>query len=193
MIAKEILAIVAIILTCIGFLPYIRSILLGTIKPHVISWVIWGSVTVFVFFAQVSDGGGAGAWPIGFTGVISILVAFIAYFKTSVIHIDKLDWFFLLLALSSLPLWSYTSNPLWAVVILTTSEVLGFIPTIRKAYIRPFEESLLFFIIFSMRNTVSILALENYTLTTLLFPVTTTIACLTLIIIVISRRSVAHR
>lgn len=185
---KELLAIVAIVLTFIGFIPYIRSIFLGTVKPHVFSWIIWGSVTIFVFFAQISDGGGAGAWPMGVTGVITIFVAIIAYLKTSTIHADKIDVFFLFLSLSSLPIWYFTSSPLWAVVILTTAELLGFLPTIRKAYVKPSEESVLFFFIFAMRNSVSIVALENYTLTTLLFPVTATAACLIVIVVIISRR-----
>lgn len=190
---KEILAILAIVLTFIGFFPYIRSILLGTVKPHAFSWTIWGTVTIFVFFAQAYDGGGAGAWPMGVSGIITIFVAVVAYVKTSTLQADKLDWFFLVLALSSLPLWYATSNPLWAVVILTVAEVLGFLPTIRKAYFNPYEESLLFFFIFASRNVVSILALENYTITTLLFLVTTAFACLLLIVVIIYRRSLTKR
>ena len=146
-----------------------------------------------VFFAQIYDGGGAGAWPMGVTGIITIFVAFIAYFKASTIHVDKLDWFFLLLAFSSLPLWYFTSDPVWTVVILTVVEVLGFLPTIRKAYIRPYEESLLFFSIFAARNTVAIFALENYTLTTVLFPATTVFFCLILTTLVFYRRMISVR
>lgn len=193
LIYKEFMAIIAIILTVIGFFPYIRSIFLGTIRPHVFSWIIWGSVTIFVFFAQMTDGGGAGAWPMGVTGVITIFVACLSYMKTTTIHADKLDWCFLVLAFSSLPLWYITSDPLWAVVILTIAEVLGFLPTIRKAYIKPFEESLLFFSIFAIRNIASILALENYTVTTLLFPITTTVACVILLVVVVPRRLTIKR
>lgn len=145
-------------------------------------------VTVSVFFAQIYDGGGAGAWPIGVSGVITVFVAFIAYHKTATIYADKADCFFLLLAISSLPVWFLTSDPLGAVIILTVAEVLGFLPTVRKAYARPFEESLLFFSIFATRNMLSIVALENYTLTTLLFPVITTLACVLLIVVVLNRR-----
>ncbi|MCU6711451.1 TDP-N-acetylfucosamine:lipid II N-acetylfucosaminyltransferase [Paenibacillus sp. J5C_2022] len=43
---KELLAIAATLLTYIGFIPYIRSILLGKIKPHIFSWIIWGAGTL---------------------------------------------------------------------------------------------------------------------------------------------------
>ena len=78
MVYKEIPSTVAIVLTLIAFFPYIRSIHQGKTKPHVFSWVIWGSTTFVVFLAQLADKGGAGAWPIGVSGVITLFVAFIA-------------------------------------------------------------------------------------------------------------------
>jgi len=131
---KELFSTVAIALTFIAFLPYIRSILLGITKPHVFSWVIWGSTTFVVFLAQLTDKGGAGAWPIGVSGIITLYVAFLAYLKKSDNMITASDWGFFLLAMSSLPLWYFTSDPLWAVVVLTGVDVIGFIPTFRKAF-----------------------------------------------------------
>ncbi len=58
---KELLGAAAIALTLYAFLPYIRSILQGRTRPHVFSWVIWGSTTFVVFLAQLADKGGAGA------------------------------------------------------------------------------------------------------------------------------------
>ena len=80
---KELFSALAILLTFIAFLPYIRSILKGETKPHVFSWVIWGSTTFVVFLAQLADKGGAGAWPIGVSGIITIYVALLAYLKKS--------------------------------------------------------------------------------------------------------------
>ena len=76
---KELLSAIAIVLTFLAFLPYIRSIFQGKTKPHVFSWVIWGSTTFIVFLAQLADKGGAGAWPIGVSGIITIYVALLAY------------------------------------------------------------------------------------------------------------------
>ena len=190
MIYKELLSVVAIALTFIAFLPYIRSILQGKTKPHVFSWVIWGSTTFVVFLAQLADKGGAGAWPIGVSGIITIYIAAQAYLKKSDISITGTDWLFFILAMMSLPFWYLTANPLWAVVILTTVDVIGFGPTIRKAYSHPFEENLTFYMLFVPRNLIAVAALEHYSFTTMLFPVVTAAACLMLILIVAYRRRV---
>ncbi len=152
------------------------------------SWVIWGSTTIIVFFAQYEDGGGAGSWPIGVSGVITFYVAFLAYIRKSDITIARSDWYFFLTAMASIPFWYFASDPLWAVIILTTVDIIGFGPTARKAYKFPFEEQLTFFALFIARNIMAILALEHYSLTTVLFPFAVAVACLLLIIMIMLRR-----
>jgi len=190
MIYKEFFSVLAIALTFIAFFPYIRSILKNEIKPHVFSWVIWGSTTFIAFLAQLAGGGGVGAWPMGVSGLITFYVAFLAYRKKSDITITKIDWCFFLSAMASLPFWYFTSDPLWAVLVLTTVDILGFGPTIRKAYVQPFEENLIFFSVFMLRNLVVIMALEIYSPTTVIFPATIAAACLVLISMVVFRRRV---
>ena len=187
---KEIYSAAAITLTLMAYFPYIRSIILGEIKPHVFSWVIWGITTFVVFLAQLEDKGGLGAWPIGVSGIITLFVALLSYIKRADIAITKMDWIFFILALSSLPLWYLSSDPLWAVVILTTVDLFGFVPTIRKAYVEPYSESQSFFALFVIRNIVAIMALENYTVTTVLFPVAISLVCLLLMVMVAYRRKV---
>ena len=121
---KEILSAIAIVLTFIAFYPYLRGILQGNIKPHVFSWVIWGTTTFVVFLAQLKAQGGVGAWPIGVSGAITILIAISAYVKRADVAITKIDWLFFISALASLPLWYLTANPAWAVVVLTIIDPL---------------------------------------------------------------------
>lgn len=189
LIYKEIFSAIAIAITFIAFIPYILSIHQGKTKPHAFSWIIWASVTFIVFLATLTDKGGAGAWPIGVSGLITLYVAFLAYTKKSNRMISNIDWLFFILAMTSLPLWYFTSNPLWSVIILTTVDLLGFVPTFRKSYNQPYEEQLTFFNLMASRNIIVIVALENYSITTLLFPATTAIACILFVLMVIIRRT----
>ncbi len=185
---KELFSAIAIVLTFVAFYPYLRGIIQGSIKPHVFSWVIWGSTTCVVFLAQLQAGAGVGAWPIGVSGSITILIAAVAYAKRADISITKLDWLFFMAAMSSLPLWYIASDPTWAIVVLTIVDLLGFGPTIRKAYSEPHTESLPFFGMFAARNTVVVMALENYSIATVLFPASITIACVLLMLLIVCRR-----
>jgi len=185
---KELLSALAIALTFIAYIPYIKSIQAGATKPHVFSWVIWGLSTLIVFTAQLAGGGGVGAWPIGVSALITIYVALLAFIKRTDNTITAADWSFFSLAMLSLPVWIATDDPLWAVVILTAVDLFGFGPTFRKAYWRPFEEQLLFFGLMAIRNFISVGALEAYSLTTILFPAVTGAACVIFIAMVMFRR-----
>ena len=184
---------IAVAITWIAFLPYIRSIQHGETKPHVFSWVIWGLSTFIVFLGQVADGGGAGAWAIGVSGIITTYVAWLAYQKKADIQIASTDWIFLALALSALPLWYIHDDPLWTVVILTGIDALGFGSTFRKSYHKPFDEQLGFYVLMTTRNAISIAALAHYSVTTVIFPALTGfLSLLFILMLLVRRKQVGH-
>lgn len=186
--AKAVFSAAALLLTFVAFIPYYRGILQDEVKPHVFTWFIWAAGTVIVFAAQLSDGAGLGAWPIGVSGLMTAGVALLALTRAADTSIVRMDWVFLVLAASALPFWFLTSTALSAVVILTVVDLLGFGPSVRKAYDHPFEESVTFFIVGVVRNVCVLLALENMSWTTALFPAAVGIACLLFVGLILVRR-----
>ncbi|TGL45134.1 hypothetical protein [Leptospira perdikensis] len=180
---------IAIFLTFYAYIPYIKGIWTGTIRPHVFSWIIWGATTFIVFFAQIAGNGGVGSAPIGVSGIITIFVACIAYKKRGDIEITKFDWFFFGLAVSSLPFWFYFSDPLAAVIVLSIADILGFIPTFRKGYFLPNSEPVGFYLIFLFRNFLAMAGLAEWNTTTLLFPGSAGIACVVFVVMIKIRKS----
>ena len=178
----------SIILTFIAFAPYVLSIYQRKTKPHVFSWVIWSLTTLIVFFAQLEAKGGLGAWPTGVSGVITLWIASLAFLKSGDTSVSRTDWAFFLCALVSLPIWFFTSDPLSAVIVLTTVDLLGFGPTLQRAYHFPHEENILFFSLFIFRNILSIFALERFSWTTILFPLLVAMGCVVLVAVVWWRR-----
>jgi len=187
---KELASGTAFVVTFLLFVPYIRSTRRGTTIPHVFSWVVWAFGTSVVFFAQLAGGAGIGAWPIGFSACMTGYVAFLAYRVRGHFEVTRQDWALFLLAVSSIPAWGLTADPLWAVVFLTAADLLGFGPTLRKAYIYPFQEHAGFFALGALRNGLVVFALENYSWTTILFPAAVGIACLLLAVFLVIRRTV---
>lgn len=187
---KDFFSTLSIALTFIAFVPYFRSILNGQSKPHFFSWFIWGLSTLIVSGAQYNDGGGVGTLPTILSAIVCFVIAWLAYTRRTDVSIHYTDWFFLIGALLSIPLWYLTSDPLWTVIVLTIIDTLGFGPTIRKAYHFPYEEDLLFYALYIVRNALGIVALENYSVTTVLFPLMTAWFTLLLIILMAYRRRV---
>jgi len=192
-VVKDVLSAIAFIVTVALFASYIRSIRAAQTVPHVFSWVIWAGGTLIVFIAQLAGGGGVGAWPIGFSGCITGYIAYLAYRKRHHSPIKSLDWVFFALAISALPAWWLASDPLWAVVLLTSADVIGFGPTFRRAYHHPYQEHAGFFALGALRNLLVVLALERDSWTTVLFPAAVGIACLGLAGLLYVRRMLVPR
>ncbi|MDY7026349.1 MAG: hypothetical protein SVC26_08440 [Pseudomonadota bacterium] len=165
-------SIASIALTFIAFVPYLREIYAGKVIPHVFSWIIWALTTSIVFFAQLSDGAGVGAWPTGLSAAITYYIAFLAYRRSNSINITRSDSLFFISALAALPVWHLTQDALAAVVLLTLIDLLAFLPTLRKTYYNPKQENALFFGLYVIKSLFSIIALEHYSLTNILFPAT---------------------
>ncbi len=191
--SKEILSGVAIALTIYAYVLYIRSILAGKTKPHILSWLTFSITTLIVFFAQLADKGGLGAWPTGASAIMTMTVSILAYLKRSDCSITQADWLCLMTVFLSIPVWYATANPLWAVVLLTAMDAMGFIPTFRKTYLSPFQEHLTFYVLLGIRSFISILALEHFSLTTVLFPASISALCVMFVCMVIYRRNVITR
>lgn len=190
---KEVLAAIAVVLTFVAYIPYIRSILRGETKPHVFSWIIWGLTTVLAFFGQLAGSGGIGAWPIGVSGVITLYVAFLAWERRADSTITRLDWTFFVASIASLPIWWLTNDALWAIIILTVVDILGFGPTFRRGYHVPWGDSVPYYVLMAVRNCVSIGALVTYSWTTVLFPGAIALSCAVFVGVVLWRRSIVPR
>ncbi len=186
---KETASAIALVLTFLLFVPYIRSIKQQTTVPHVFSWIVWAFGTFVVFLAQLADGGGVGAWPIGFSACITAYVALLSYRARSNIEITRQDWVLFSLAILAIPGWVIASDPFWAVLFLTIADLLGFGPTLRKAYRNPYQEHMGFFALGGVRNLLVVIALEHYSWTTLLFPVAVGLSCLLVALFLAIRRA----
>ena len=186
---KDFLAAAAIVLTFAMYVPYIRSIRAGRTKPHAFSWVVWTLVAVVVFLAQLAGRGGAGAWPIGASGLVTAYIAVWAYRNRTDVSITRTDWVFFAIAVAALPCWLLTSDPLLAVALLTAVELVGFGPTFRFAFGRPHDERIGFYFLGAVRNALAIAALEHYSLITVLFPAAKGIVCVMLVAVIGYRRA----
>lgn len=184
----QLVGLAAVVLTVVAYVPYIGAIRAKAVKPHFFSWLIWSLTTVIVFFAQMAAEGGAGAWSTGMSAAITLYVAWLALVLRSDFSNTTADWGFLIAAMLSLPVWFFTDDPLWSVVILTVVDAFGFGPTLRKAWHKPQEESMQFYLLFGARSLLSVAALESRTLTTVLFPVAMVVACVLVSVLLWWRR-----
>ncbi len=184
---KSSIAVIGIILTVVGYIPYLKDTLSGKTLPHVYTWFIWATVTAIAYALQVSAGAGPGSWITLAVVCVSYLI-FILGFKSGKKQIARIDTVFFVLALIALGLWLIARQPVLSIILVATVDMLGFVPTIRKSWNKPYTETLFSYELNTIRHGLSLFALEQYSIVTWLYPLSWTIANGIFSIILILRR-----
>jgi len=148
---------------------YFTSIWQGKTQPHAFSWFIWGVISSIGFAAQFAEGAGAGSWARGFGAVTCFVLVGISLTRGER-NITRADWTTLCIALLAVPLWVLMKTPLWSVVLVCLIDTAGYLPTVRKSWHKPRSESALSYSLGSLGAVLTLLAIENYTVSTWLYP-----------------------
>lgn len=184
---KLAIAIASVVMTIAGYLFYFKDIFAGKTKPHMYTWLIWGLLTGIAFFGQLADGAGTGAWVTGVTAAVSFLIVALS-FKYGEKNITRSDTYFLIASLASIVLWLVTNDPLLSIILITIVDFVAFVPTIRKSLIKPGEETLIHYFFAGGKFVLAIIALENYSIVTTLYPLSLVLANWLFVVLVLIRR-----
>ncbi len=189
MISKEFFGWLTIILAFVSYVPYIRDILANKTKPHIVSWLVWTALTFVIFFLQVNGGAGPGAWSTGVTGVICLGILGLAFKKSRhyTTHSDKV---MLVAAVIAMGLWLVTKNGTLSAILITLVDLSGYVPTMRKSWHYPKTETLITYVLTFCKHAISLLAMQNFSLVTSLYPGYLVLANLLMIGILTGRRRV---
>lgn len=184
---KSALGTLTVVLAVVSYSLYFRNIFRGKTKPHSISWLIWAVLNGVTFLTQRSNGAGAGGWITGFSAGAALLI-----FITSIYYgekkITKLDWYCVVGALVSLSFWYRNHVGVAEVVFASLTFVIGFVPTFRKAYFKPRQETAATFALNGTKFLIAIAALNEFNSQTVLYPAVVSATNLAFVAMLLARR-----
>lgn len=166
---NDFIGLIAVAIALFSYTIYIASTLRGKAKPHAISWGIWAVLSGFVFFEQIANDAGPGAWVTGTAALGNGAIFLLALFRGEK-SIHRLDWLCLALVGLLLVFWRELTDPTAAIGFAVAIVLLGFIPTIRKVLTHPHGESAGAFFLNGAKFGVALLALDSITWATALYP-----------------------
>lgn len=190
---QELLGITAVIIGLWGYFFYVKGILKGGVKPHAFTWFVWGLLTSIAFFAQLAGGGGPGSWVTGATALMSFVFTLVGLGASSRVYIERSDWIFFIASLAAIPVWYFSGNPLWSVILITIIDAVAFAPTFRKAYSHPDTENVYTFLFSGIKFVFGIAALSTFSITTVLYPASLVLANGLFVLMVLWRQHAPSR
>lgn len=172
---KDVIGAIAVLLTFVGYVPYIRDTISGKTKPHVYTWFLWAFVTAIAFALQVSESAGPGSLVTLAASIVCFVIFALSY-RQGTKDIVKTDTVFFILGIIALILWLFAKQPAMSVIIVSIIDMLAFGPTIRKSWNKPYTETLVSYQINTLRFALALFALQRYTIVTSLYPLTWVVA-----------------
>ncbi len=166
---KEIATFVWICLSIYSYYYYFKDIFAKKVKPHAFTRLVWWILTAIWFFAQVVGDAGIWAWIMGSSALICFVIFFLALYYGEK-KFDKTDYIFLSISLIAIWVWYITETPLRSVLIITIADIVAFFPTIRKWRAKPDSDSISLFVISWVKMFLGVIALDNFTIITTLYP-----------------------
>ena len=158
------------IVLLLGNIPYIISIRRRETRPNRVTWGIWTTIGFILLGSYQAIGATNTLWLL-IAQVISQVAITIYAFKYSQGRWQRLDRICLAGAGLSLLLWWRSGSPVVAILMNTTMDLLGAIPTINKIYHDPNSEDLRFWVMSFVAAVLNLLAIENFSLSFIVFPV----------------------
>ena len=189
---QEIIGVVTVIMAAALHISYLKGAISGTITPHPFTWLLWTTLTFIIFFAQISDGAGPGAWGTVTVAVICLGIT-AASLKNGFENIKKIDIALFISGLLAIPLWIVTDDPTLSVILVVAIDLIAIVPTFRKSWDKPYQEPVYLYALNVLRHGLSLFALANISIATALFPFAIMLANGCLAIFLLWRRHVLKK
>lgn len=184
---KTLLTAVSILFALLSYIPYFRDIKNHKTRPHAFTWLVWCVMSTSAYFTQVADGGGIASWVLAFTAIVNFAIFALALYHGET-KITPLDWFCLFGAFIGLVLLTFNEDPPISLFLISSVNVIGFIPTVRKSMLKPQQETATTFAFTALKYFFSIIALEQFTLGTVLYPATVGVSNALFVVLLLTRR-----
>ena len=162
---------VAGVLEFVQCLFYIRATIKHEIKPDRVTWWIIALVSGMISVNYWQIGAHETIWlPVAYTlGSLIIAILSLTYGEGA-FRLHMLDRVCLAGALLSALVWWWLSAPFLSLLMNVCTEFVGLIPTIVKAYKRPWTEDKMAWTITSSASLLNLFAIDQWVVTIMLYP-----------------------
>jgi hypothetical protein len=186
------LGILSLVIAIISYSIYFKDMFRGRTKPHGFTWLIWAALNGLIFYQQLTHDAGPGAWVTGFAAIVDGIV-FVSSLKYGSRNVSYFDWMCLLLAGIAILVWVYSVDSALSVILASSTFAIGFIPTVRKSFARPGEETAITFGLNGIKFLIALLALTTISITTALYPFVLFVLNISFAIFLLIHRKLAIR
>jgi hypothetical protein len=184
---KDLMGALSVAIALVSYALYIWKTFRAHARPHPLSWLIFGVLSGTGFLIQFDQGAGAGSWVMGVTAAVCLMLTLIGLWQGER-SFPWYEWAFLAAAAIVFAFYLVSRQPALSAILASIVNVLGFGPTLTKAWARPHSDSSSTFMLNGLKFVPSLLAMDSVSISTCVMPASLVVTNLAVALIIVRRR-----
>jgi hypothetical protein len=166
---RDALGMLSVALAIAGAAIYVYQTLRGEVRPHPLSWLVFGVLSGVGYWVQRDEGAAQGSWALLAMTVICFLfvAASVARGERS---FSRQEWAFVAASAATFILYLFTREPNLVAALITLIDALGYGPTFVRGWSQPQKDSVASFALNAVKFVPSLMAMDPITFATSFYP-----------------------
>jgi hypothetical protein len=181
------LGILSVALAVLAAVIYIAQTLRGEVRPHPLSWFLFGVLSLTGYLVQRDQGARQGSWTLLAMTVICFLFVAVSVARGERTF-SRTEWAFVAAAGAVFVLYLFTRDANVAAAMTTAIDALGYGPTFTRGWSFPRKDSVTSFAINAAKFVPSLMAMEPISFATSSYPATLLVLNTAVAIMLLMRR-----
>jgi hypothetical protein len=184
---RNALGLLSVALAILAAVIYIAQTLRGEVRPHPLSWFLFGILSLTGFLVQRDLGARQGSWTLMAMTVICFLfvAASVARGERS---FSRREWAFLVAGGAVFVVYLFTRQSDVAAALTTLVDALGYGPTFVRGWSQPKKDSVASFALNGVKFVPSLMAMDPISFATSFYPATLLVLNAAVAIMLVMRR-----
>ena len=184
---RDALGLLSVALAILAAIIYIAQTLRGEVRPHPLSWFLFGILSLTGYLVQRDEGARQGSWTLMAMTVICFLfvAASVARGERS---FSRREWAFAVAGGAVFVVYLFTRQSNVAAALTTLVDALGYGPTFVRGWSQPKKDSVASFALNGVKFVPSLMAMDPLSFATSFYPATLLVLNAAVAIMLVMRR-----
>jgi hypothetical protein len=189
---RDALGILSVVLAILAAIIYVLQTLRGEVRPHPLSWFLFGILSLTGYWVQRDEGARQGSWTLLAMTIISFLFVAVSVARGER-SFSRTEWVFTAAGGAVFVIYLFTKEANVAAALTTAIDVLGYGPTFMRGWFFPRKDSVASFALNAAKFVPSLMAMDPISFATSFYPATLMVLNAAVAIMLVMRRSTVQR
>jgi hypothetical protein len=184
---RDLLGLLSVALAIVAAVIYIAQTVRGEVRPHPLSWFLFGILSLTGYLVQRDEGARQGSWTLLAMTLICFLFVIVSVVRGER-SFSRREWAFLIAGGAVFVVYLFTKQANVAAALTTLVDALGYGPTFVRGWSQPKKDSVASFALNGVKFVPSLMAMDPISFATSSYPATLMVLNAAVAIMLVMRR-----